>query len=483
MNSFNEQGVSDASQRPIVALVGRPNVGKSTLFNRIVGRRIAVVHEDPGTTRDRLYADAEWNGLSFTVVDTGGLELLPETVASGRRPGPERVLTQDSAPYINLMRTQAESAMQEADVIIFVTDTVSGVTAGDQEVAEVLRQAECPVFLVANKADNERLEHEAVEFYSLGLGTVYPVSALHNIGVADLLDQVVEALRERSEEGALTPADLEVPEERVELTIVGRPNVGKSSLLNKLLGEERVIVSSVPGTTRDAVDTFLEWEGTPITLIDTAGIRRRGKVDRGVEYYSVLRALRALRRADVALLVIDGYEGVRAQDAHIAGAILEEWASVVVLINKWDLVEKDTDAMREYTRWVREALRFLDYVPVLFISALTGRGVHQVLPTALDVWQARFRRIPTSELNRLVQDALAKHAPPSKRGRRLKIYYASQPEVDPPTFVFHVNDPGLVHFSYERYLENQLRKAREFPGTPIRLLFRPRRPRDTESRR
>jgi GTP-binding protein len=485
MNSTNQRtvSVSGGADSPIVALVGRPNVGKSTLFNRIVGRRIAVVHEDPGTTRDRLYATAEWNGVSFTIVDTGGLELLPETVESGRRPGPERVLAQDSAPYISMMRAQAELAMEEADVIIFVTDAISGVTAGDQEVADVLREAECPVFLAPNKVDNERLELEATEFYSLGLGEIYPVSALHSVGVADLLDEVVEVLRKRREAEASKPPEPQLAEERVELTIVGRPNVGKSSLLNQLLGEERVIVSSVPGTTRDAVDTFLEWEETPITLVDTAGIRRRGKVTRGVEYYSVLRALRALRRADVALLVIDGYEGVRAQDTHIAGAILEEWASVLVLINKWDLVEKDADTMKEYTRWVREALRFLDYVPVLFISALTGRGVHRVLPAALEVWRARFDRIPTSELNRLVQDALAQHAPPSKRGRRLKIYYASQPEVDPPTFVFHVNDPGLVHFSYERYLENQLREAHAFPGTPIRLLFRPRRRRNSQGGR
>jgi GTP-binding protein len=321
-----------------------------------------------------------------------------------------------------------------------------------------------------------------MEFYSLGLGEIYAISALHGLGVADLLDEVVEALRERGQEGEFVPAEPESGEERVELAIVGRPNVGKSSLLNRLLGEERVIVSSVPGTTRDAVDTFLEWEGTPLTLVDTAGIRRRGKVAQGVEYYSVLRALRALRRADVALLVIDGWEGVRAQDTHIAGAILEEWTSVVVLINKWDLVEKDSDTMREYTTWVREALRFLDYVPVLFISALTGRGVHRVLPGAIDVWRGRFHRIPTSELNRIVQDALVRHAPPSKRGRRLRIYYASQPEVDPPTFVFHVNDPSLVHFSYERYLENRLREAHEFPGTPIRLLFRPRKRRGLEPR-
>jgi GTP-binding protein len=456
-------------------LVGRPNVGKSTLFNRIVGRRIAVVHEEPGTTRDRLHASAEWNGLPFTVIDTGGLELLPESVAVGRRPRPERVLAQDSAPYIAMMRAQAELAMQEADAIIFVTDATSGLTAADEEIADILRRSKCPVFLAANKVDNRSLERDALEFYSLGLGEVFPISALHGIEVADLLDEVVEALRERVDQGQGLRREEGAGSERVNIAIVGRPNVGKSSLLNRLLGEERVIVSSVPGTTRDAVDTFLEWEDTPITLIDTAGIRRPGKVAQGVEYYSVLRAMSAIQRAGVVLLMIDGYQGVRAQDTHIAGAVLEEWASVVVLINKWDLVEKDSDTMKEYTQWVREALKFVDYVPVLFISALTGQRVHQVLPMALSVWEARFRRIPTSDLNRIVQDALARHAPPSKRGKRLKIYYASQPEVDPPTFVFHVNDPALLHFSYERYLENQLRAAHEFPGTPVRLLFRPRR--------
>jgi GTP-binding protein len=470
-----EQMTKDGSElvqnKPIVALVGRPNVGKSTLFNRIVGRRIAVVHKKPGTTRDRLHAAAEWNGIPFTVVDTGGIEVLAESVADGRRPGPERVLAQDSAPYIPSMRTQAELAIKEADAIILVTDVVSGLTAADEEVTEVLRQARCPVFLAVNKVDNLRLEQDALEFYALGLGEIYPISAIHSIGVADLLDAVVEAFPP-----SIPPngGDRGGEDENVKLAIVGRPNVGKSSLLNKLLGEERVIVSPIPGTTRDAVDTYLEWEGTPITLIDTAGIRRRGKIERGVEYYSVLRALRAIQRADVALLVIDGFEGVTAQDAHVAGAILDEWASVVVLINKWDLVEKDTRTMVEYTRWVRETLRFLDYVPVLFISALTGQRVDKVLETALAVHEARFMRIPTGPLNRVVQDALDRHAPPSKRGKRLKIYFASQPSVNPPTFVFHVNDPALVHFSYERYLENRLREAYGFPGTPLKLLFRGR---------
>jgi len=459
--------------KPIVALVGRPNVGKSTLFNRIVGRRLAVVHDRPGTTRDRIHAPAEWNDVAFTVVDTGGIEVLPESVTSGRRPGPERVLAQDSAPFIPLMRAQAEQAIQEADTIIFLTDAASGLTPADEEVADILRRARCPIFLVANKADNASLRQDALEFYALGMkGEVHPISALHGAGVADLLDEIVEVL-------SSSKPEIEIEDEAnqdsgVKLAIVGRPNVGKSSLLNKLLGEERAIVSPIAGTTRDAIDTYLEWEGTPITLIDTAGIRRRGKIERGVERYSVLRALRAIQRADVALLVLDGIDGVTAQDMHVAGFILDEWASVVVLVNKWDAVEKDAYTMIEYTQWVRQALKFLDYVPVLFISALTGKRVHKITPLALAVQEARLQRIATSALNRLVQDAMAHHAPPSKRGKRLKIYYASQPGVDPPTFVFHVNDPHLVHFSYERYLENQLRKTFEFPGTPLRLTFKPR---------
>ncbi|MCX7682903.1 MAG: ribosome biogenesis GTPase Der [Anaerolineae bacterium] len=465
--------------KPIVAIVGRPNVGKSTLFNRIIGRKLAVVHDEPGTTRDRLHADAEWKNVSFTVVDTGGIEVLPDTVLAGRRPAPERVLAQDSAPFIPLMRAQAEQAIRDADAIIFVTDAAEGPTAGDEEVAEILRHARCPIFLAANKADNPRLRLAAQEFYALGLGTVYPISALHGVGVADLLDDLVEALPPWSQE--------EEEEAGVKLAIVGRPNVGKSSLLNRLLGEERAIVSPIPGTTRDAIDTKLEWTtesgSIPLTLIDTAGIRRRGRIEPGVERYSVLRALRAIQRADVALLLLDGVEGVTAQDAHVAGFILDEWVSVVVLVNKWDAVQKDAQTMAEYTRLVRETLRFLDYVPVLFISALTGQNVNRVIPTALTVHEARFRRIPTSELNDLVQSAVAHHAPPSKQGKRLKIYYVSQPEVAPPTFVFHVNDPELVHFSYERYLENRLREAYPFPGTPLRLIFRGRSKEDREQYR
>ena len=455
----------------IVTLVGRPNVGKSTLFNRIVGRRLAVVDDRPGTTRDRLYAQAEWNGVELTVVDTGGIEIQPQ--AERNQPGPQPVLAEDSAPYIPQMRAQAELAIREADAIIFVTDAASGLTGADEEVADILRRAHCPVFLAANKADSPRLHEAALEFYALGLGTVFPTSAIHGVGVADLLDEVIAVLPNQEQADSLS-ADQEQEADRVGIAIVGRPNVGKSSLLNKLIGEERTIVSPVSGTTRDAIDTFLEWEGTPITLIDTAGIRRRGKIARGAEHYSVLRALRAIHRADVALLLIDGMQGVTAQDAHVASYILDEWASVVVVINKWDEVEKDADTMDLYRKWVQETLKFMDYVPIIFVSALTGLRVHTVIPTALAVHEARFRRLPTGELNRIVRRALDRHAPPSKFGKRLKIYFASQPGVDPPTFVFHVNDPSLVHFGYERYLENQLRKAFDFPGTPLRMYFRRR---------
>ena len=462
--------------KPIVALVGRPNVGKSTLFNRLAGERLAVVDDTPGTTRDRLLAEAEWNGVVFHIVDTGGIE--PEAAKAARLAGLGRAgegragapVVAGSAPFVAQMRAQAELAIREADAVLFLTDVITGATAADHEVATLLRRqggvGTKPVLLVVNKVDNLAREAEVAEFYELGLGDPWPISALHGLGVADVLDALLAALPRA---GQAEPDD-----ESPKIAIVGRPNVGKSSLLNRLLGEDRAIVSPIPGTTRDAIDTTLIYDGTPITLIDTAGIRRRGKIDPGVERYSVLRALRAIERADVALLLIDAVEGVEAQDAHIAGMVIDQLKSVVVLINKWDAVPKETGTLEAYGRQVRQTLQFLDFVPLLFISAKTGQRVDRVLPTALEVQAARQLRVPTAELNRLVREATLQHAPPSRSGRRLKFLYASQVRTDPPTFLFHVNDPTLVHFTYERYLENQLRERYGFPGTPLRLSFRER---------
>jgi len=443
--------------KPLVAIVGRPNVGKSALFNRLVGRPIAIVEDIPGTTRDRLYADGEWSGTTFTLVDTGGLQLtwLPDEVINSATP--EHLIEQ--------VRQQARLAIDEADLVVFMVDAEAGLTPIDQEVADLLRQTDKPVILVANKADNEARRLAALEFYSLGLGDPYAISALHGTGTGDLLDAIVSALPKQQPEPE--PGSIKV-------AIVGRPNVGKSSLLNALLGEERAIVSEIPGTTRDAIDTVMEWEGQRIVLIDTAGIRRRGRIERGIEKYSVIRSLKAISRADVALLLLDATDMVTAQDAHIAGYILEENKSVIVIVNKWDLIEKDTQTMVEFTERIRSELKFLDYVPVAFISAKTRKRVNTVLPTTLKVREQRFQRIGTSELNQIVQDAVSKHAPPSKAGKRLKFLYATQVSVDPPTFVFFVNDLRLVHFSYERYLENQLRERHEFLGTPLKLYFRNR---------
>ncbi len=453
--------------KPLVALVGRPNVGKSTLFNRLAGQRLAVVDDTPGTTRDRVEAASEWNGREFTVVDTGGIEVLPERVRRGDKPLSEHTpLSVASAEFIPQIRQQAEIAIGEAEVIVLVVDVTGGVTGADEEVAEILRRTRKPVLVAANKADSPARREEAVEFYALGLGEVFAISALHGIGTGDLLDAIT---------AALPPQEAEPEDESIKIAIVGRPNVGKSSLLNALLGQERAIVSPIPGTTRDALDTRIVWETLPIILIDTAGIRRRGHIDAGVEKYSVLRALKAIQRADVALLLIDAIDGVTAQDTHIAGFVLDEAKSAVVVVNKWDAVpDKTGKTMDDYTAHVRSALNFMDYVPVLFVSAKKGTRVDQVLPTALRVQEERLIRIPTGELNRLVREAMEKHAPPTKAGRRLNILYATQPRTDPPTFVFYVNDPGLVHFSYERYLENQLRAAYGFLGTPLRLSFRQR---------
>ncbi len=452
--------------KPLIAIVGRPNVGKSTLFNRIVGERRAVVSDIPGTTRDRIIAEAEWNGYSFLVVDTGGIEVLPLNVEKGLRPLPDAPLSEDSVPFIPLIRAQAEVAIEEADLILFLTDANTGLTGADQEVADLLRRSEKPVLLIANKADNEYRDQQALEFYELGIGEVYPVSAIHGTGVADLLDIVVDLLPPVEPEAEAT-------DEAIHVAILGRPNVGKSSLLNKLLGEERAIVSPVAGTTRDALDTEMEWEGHKVVLIDTAGIRRRGKIDPGVEKYSVLRAARALQRTDVALLLIDATEGITAQDTHVAGMIADEGVSVVVVVNKWDAVDAETRIKRqEFEDQVREGLKFLNYIPLLFISALTGMHVNQIMPAVLDVIEARYQRLPSGQVNDLIRTAMAEHPAPSKKGQRLKVFYVTQAEVAPPTFIFFVNNPELLHFSYQRFLENCIREAYPFPGTPIRMTFR-----------
>ena len=446
--------------KPVVALVGRPNVGKSTLFNRLAGERIAIVDDVPGTTRDRLVAETEWNNYIFNIIDTGGID----PTHGGKTP-----LSVGSADFIQEIREQALMAVNEADAVLFITDGGAGITPPDREVAGILRRYQKkvddqrwpPIFVVVNKCENERLRSNAAEFFELGLGDPYPVSAIHGTGTGDLLDALVNSF----------PAQVEaVEDDSVKIAIVGKPNAGKSSLLNRLVGTERAIVSPIPGTTRDAVDTRIEVDGLPVTLIDTAGIRRRGKIEQGVEKFSVLRSFKAIERADVALLIVDAEAGITAQDTHIAGFILEAWKSTVVLVNKWDAIEKDSYTMEGYTRHVRQELNFMDYVPLIFISAKTGQRVDQVLPMALRVQEERLARITTAMLNRVLRDAQDAHPAPSHAGRQLKIYYGSQVRVDPPTFVLHVNDPKLFHFSYMRYLENQFRETYGFLGTPIKII-------------
>lgn len=450
-------------RKPLVALVGRPNVGKSSLFNRLVGMRKAVVSEVPGTTRDRIIDQAEWNGVVFDVVDTGGLE-----VYQPKGDAPISPLEEGSSHFVQEIRAQALVGIEEADVIVFVVDTLQGITAADEEVATLLRRTSKPVLVAANKADHVGRFDEALEFYGLGLGEVFPVSALHGTGTGDLLDAIVAALPFH------TPEDHDAEDTSIKIAIVGRPNVGKSSLLNRLLRQERAIVSPVAGTTRDAIDTQITWHRMPITLIDTAGIRRRGRVTPGIEKYSVLRAHKAIERADVVLLVLDATEGVTLQDAHIAGMVRDAFKSVVLVVNKWDAIEKDAYTMTAFQQAIARDLNFLDYAPVLFISALTGQRIHTVLETAVRVQEERLVRIPTSELNRIIREALLSHPPQTKQPRPLKIFMAQQVRVDPPTFLLHVNDKDLLHFTYERYLENQIRQAYPFVGTPIRISVRER---------
>ncbi len=447
--------------KPVVALVGRPNVGKSTLFNRLAGERLAIVDDVPGTTRDRLVAETEWNDFIFNIIDTGGID----PTHGGKTP-----LSVGSADFIEEIREQALMAVNEADAVLFITDGSVGITPPDREVAGILRRYQKkgeddqrwpPIFVVVNKCENEKLRANAAEFFELGLGDPYPVSAIHGTGTGDLLDAVVASF----------PAKVEAEEDdSVKIAIVGKPNAGKSSLLNKLVGQERAIVSPIPGTTRDAVDTRIDVNGLPVTLIDTAGIRRRGKIEQGVEKFSVLRSFKAIERADVALLIVDAEAGITSQDTHIAGFILDAWKSTVVLVNKWDAIEKDSFTMDQYTQHVRQELNFMDYVPLIFISAKTGQRVDQVLPMALRVQEERLARITTAMLNRVLRDAQDKHPAPSHAGHQLKIYYGSQVRVDPPTFVLHVNDEKLFHFSYMRYLENQFRETYGFLGTPIKII-------------
>ena len=464
--------------KPLVAVAGRPNVGKSTFFNRMIGERVAVVEDLPGTTRDRIYGDADWNGREFTLIDTGGLELGSDI------PVGQVGLTGQPGDIMKHVKAQAELAIEEADVIVFMVDARSGITAADEEVADLLRRTEKPVILAANKADNAARRLDAVEFYSLGLGEPIVISSIQGTGTGDLLDVIVESLPPEDEE-----TEDEDDEDVSRIAIVGRPNVGKSSLLNAILGTERAIVSEVPGTTRDAIDTELLYKDRKLVLIDTAGIRRRGKVGPGVEKFSVLRSERAIERSDVALLLIDASEGLAAQDTHIAGEILEKAKGVVVVVNKWDMAQEQQRAERrgEYTdpkaeiesaeayrRIIAEGLKFIPFAPIVFASAKTGYHVQSLLDTVLNVTDMRYLRVPTARLNEVVQDAVRHHNPTVVRGKILKIYYATQTQVNPPTFVFFVNDTQAVHFTYERYLENKLREAFSFKGTAIRLFFKPR---------
>ena len=434
--------------KPLIAIVGRPNVGKSTLFNKIVGKRIAIVEDTPGVTRDRIYADGEWLNYHFTLIDTGGIEPESEDIIAKQ------------------MRRQAELAIETAHVIVFIVDGRAGLTAADEEVAEMLRRSKKPVVLVVNKLDHPKFEDEIYDFYTLGIGTPIGISAEQGLGLGDMLDEIV-AYFPRIEE--------EASEENPSIAIVGRPNVGKSSLVNALLGQERTIVSDIPGTTRDAIDTPFVWNEKEYTLIDTAGIRRKRSVeDETVERYSVIRSLAAIRRCDIALIVIDAERGLSEQDVNIAGYVHEEGKASVVIVNKWDLIEKDTYTADKFKKDMLVDLAFMSYVPMLFISAKTGQRVNKVMELAEYALEQNSMRISTGKLNGVVSEAITMNEPPVSSGRRLRIYYTTQVSIKPPTFVIFVNEPDLMHFSYKRYLENFIRKSFDLKATPIRIIIRKR---------
>ena len=434
--------------KPLVAIVGRPNVGKSTLFNKLIGRRLSIVEDTPGVTRDRIYADAEWLTHSFTLIDTGGIEPESEDIIAVQ------------------MRRQAELAIETADVIVFLVDGREGMTAADEEVAAMLRKSNKPVVLAVNKLDAPKFNDAIYEFYSLGLGDPIIISAGQGLGLGDMLDEVCAHFPPEAEEEGEHPLNI---------AVVGKPNVGKSSLVNAILGEERCIVSNIPGTTRDAVDTLFTLDGEPYVLVDTAGIRRKRAVeDETIERYSVIRSLAAVRRADVVLIVVDAEQGLSEQDVKIAGYVHEEGKPSVLVVNKWDLIEKDTNTMNKFKKDMQVDLAFMDYVPFLFISAKTGQRVNKLLAAAKESYAQSIRRITTGTLNDIVNEAISMTEPPAMSGKRLKIYYATEVSVQPPTFVIFVNDEALVHFSYKRYMENYFRKTFGFAGTPIKIIFRNR---------
>ena len=432
---------------PTIAIVGRPNVGKSTIFNRIAGARISIVEDTPGVTRDRIYTTGEWLGREFSIIDTGGIDLGDE-------------------PFMDQIKHQAEIAIDEADVIIFVASGREGITDADELVAKILYRSNKPVILAVNKVDNPEMRNDIYEFYALGLGDPFPVSGSHGLGIGDVLDEAVKHFPNTSEEE---------DEDTIKFSLIGRPNVGKSSLINAILGEDRVIVSDIEGTTRDAIDTYFESEeGQKFLMIDTAGMRKRGKVYESTEKYSVMRAMRAIERSDIVLMVLNAEEGIREQDKRVAGYAHEAGRGIIIVVNKWDTVKKDTNTMRDFEAEIRDEFQYLDYAPIIFVSALTKQRLNKLPELIETVSMNQNLRIPSALLNDVVMDAVAINPTPTDKGKRLKIFYATQVAVKPPTFVIFVNEEELMHFSYARFLENQIRKAFTFEGTPIKIIPRRR---------
>ncbi|MFS1018648.1 ribosome biogenesis GTPase Der [Enterococcus casseliflavus] len=432
---------------PTIAIVGRPNVGKSTIFNRIAGERISIVEDTPGVTRDRIYATGEWLGREFSVIDTGGIDLSDE-------------------PFMDQIKHQAEIAIDEADVIVFITSAREGVTDADELVARLLYKSNKPVILAVNKVDNPEMRTDIYEFYGLGLGDPYPISGSHGLGIGDVLDEAVKHFTNEAEEE---------DDSIIKFSLIGRPNVGKSSLINAILGEERVIVSDIEGTTRDAIDThFTSENGQEFTMIDTAGMRKKGKVYESTEKYSVMRAMRAIERSDVVLMVLNAEEGIREQDKRIAGYAHEAGRGIIIVVNKWDTLKKETNTMRDFEEEIRDEFQYLDYAPIIFVSAVTKQRLNKLPQLIEEVSMNQNMRIPSALLNDVIMDAVAINPTPTDKGKRLKIFYATQVAVKPPTFVIFVNEEELMHFSYARFLENQIRKAFTFEGTPIRIIPRRR---------